>query len=59
MRKIHCIVSSKNVWANVQKYDNPVLVNFNIDDKKAWKPFFDGKKLTQFFAGGVIPTYQK
>jgi hypothetical protein len=60
MRKIHCIISNRNIWANIQKNDSPVLINFNIEDKNAWKPFFaTEKKLLEHFPGGVIPTYQQ
>ena len=57
MRKIHGIVSSDNIWVNCQVNENPVLIDFNIDNLKAWKPIFTGKKILEFYQGGVIPTY--
>lgn len=60
LRKIHCIVSNNNIWANVQPYDSPVLLDWNLYNAKAWKPLFSSdKQLREFFPEGVIKTCQQ
>lgn len=60
LRRIHCIVSSTNIWANIQEFDSPVLLNWNIYDAKAWKPLFSSEKhLKEFLPEGIIKTCQQ
>lgn len=44
LRKIHCIVSNNNIWANVQKFESPVLLDWNLKNASCWKPFFSSDK---------------
>lgn len=39
MKRIWCFVGNKNVWANIQPDDDPVNLNFNLDDDTCWAPF--------------------
>ena len=39
MKKVWCIVGQENVWANIQEFENPSLIDFDIDEKKLWQPF--------------------
>ena len=56
MKKIWCVVGQENVWANIQNEEAPVLLNFNLDDPKQWKPFLDKKLRQTYFAGGTVQT---
>ncbi|XP_014781199.1 coiled-coil and C2 domain-containing protein 2A isoform X1 [Octopus bimaculoides] len=40
LHNLGCLINNKNIWANVQMYDNPTRMTFNIDDASCWKPFF-------------------
>lgn len=44
LRKVHCIVSSTNIWANIQQFESPVLLDWNLKNTSAWKPFFSSDK---------------
>jgi coiled-coil and C2 domain-containing protein 2A len=35
------------IWANVQPYDQPYRVRFDIDDPRLWRPFFTVKQPNQ------------
>jgi len=60
MRKIHCVVSDSNIWANCQKHDTPVLMNFDFNNIKMWKPLFENeKKKAQLIPSGIISTIQR
>jgi coiled-coil and C2 domain-containing protein 2A len=41
MKKVWCVIGQDNVWANVQKEEAPVLIKFDLDNPKDWKPFRD------------------
>ena len=44
LKKVHTIISDENIWVNIQNTDYPVLMSFDLDNKKYWQPFFDGKR---------------
>jgi len=63
LRKIHCVVSGKNIWQNIQQYSNPVLLDFDLTNTKAWKPLFTSLQqcvnmLGPMDANGQIETCQ-
>jgi len=37
------------VYANIQPDEAPVLLSFNFEDEKAWKPFLTRKLKNEFF----------
>ena len=39
------------MWANMQKFDRPNRMAFDLNDAKAWKPFF-----TKNFPNPGLPT---
>ena len=41
LRSVGCIVGPDNIWANVQKFEDPALINFNLDDTKCWQAMFN------------------
>lgn len=49
LKKIWAIVGPENVWANIQQAEAPVLMRFDLADKKCWAPFLDQK--STFFRG--------
>lgn len=36
LRHLYNLVDEDNIYANIQRYDFPVLVDFNLDNKKNW-----------------------
>jgi len=55
VKKIFCIIGSDNIYANVQKSDFPVLMNFLLENPKSWKPLFrsEADRLKYFVAGQI------
>lgn len=53
LKSIGCVISRENVYANVQPFDDPALINFNLDLAKCWKPFFTKGNLTKYFPTGA------
>ncbi|CAD5113655.1 DgyrCDS2816 [Dimorphilus gyrociliatus] len=39
LKRIDCLVSDKNIWANIQRFDEPFRLNFKINESSLWKPF--------------------
>ena len=57
LKHIYSIAGPSNLYANIQKYDFPVVMDFDLGKKKKWKPLFEtSQKLNSFFPGGKIPT---
>jgi len=52
LKKVHTIISDENIWVNIQKTDYPVLMSFDLENKKYWQPFFDGKRTMNALVGG-------
>lgn len=40
MKHIYCVVSEENIFANIQQYDFPVLMDYDLTNKRKWKPLF-------------------
>uniref|UniRef100_A0A8C3DQS5 Uncharacterized protein n=1 Tax=Corvus moneduloides TaxID=1196302 RepID=A0A8C3DQS5_CORMO len=40
LQNVYCLISCDNIWFNVQEYDSPGRINFDISKPKHWKPFF-------------------
>ncbi|XP_042664146.1 coiled-coil and C2 domain-containing protein 2A isoform X2 [Tyto alba] len=40
LQNVYCLISCDNVWFNMQEYDSPVRINFDISKPKLWKSFF-------------------
>lgn len=41
LKKLHCIVTPTNIYANKQKHDSPIMLNYDFTKSKDWKPFFE------------------
>ncbi|KAH0616299.1 hypothetical protein JD844_027316 [Phrynosoma platyrhinos] len=46
LQSVGCLISCDNVsihihvWFNIQQYDSPLRINFDVTKSKFWKPFF-------------------
>ncbi|XP_068799442.1 coiled-coil and C2 domain-containing protein 2A isoform X2 [Struthio camelus] len=40
LQNVYCLISGDNIWFNIQEYDSPVRINFDISKPKLWKSFF-------------------
>ena len=56
--EISCLVSSQNVYFNIQEETKPENVNFDIEDEKLWKPFVTERTRNELFEKGNIETIQ-
>ena len=39
LRSIHFVAGETNMWANIQKYDLPVMMDFDFDNPKKWMSY--------------------
>ena len=53
LKDVGCIVSNENLYINIQKSGNPASIDFNISNKKNWKPFLDEAALNKYFISGI------
>lgn len=49
LKSIGCIIGRDNVWANIQEFDDPALLQFEIENEKYWKPFFTRSNRSKYF----------
>ncbi|KAM6346296.1 coiled-coil and C2 domain-containing protein 2A isoform 2-T2 [Podargus strigoides] len=40
LQNVCCLISCDNIWFNMQEYDSPARINFDISKPKLWKSFF-------------------
>ncbi|KFQ33478.1 Coiled-coil and C2 domain-containing protein 2A, partial [Merops nubicus] len=40
LQSVYCLISCDNIWFNMQDYDSPVRISFDISKPKLWKSFF-------------------
>ncbi|XP_030642577.1 coiled-coil and C2 domain-containing protein 2A [Chanos chanos] len=40
LQSVGCLVNADNVWFNIQTYNTPMRMSFDITKTKLWKPFF-------------------
>ncbi|XP_042564766.1 coiled-coil and C2 domain-containing protein 2A isoform X2 [Clupea harengus] len=40
LQTIGCLINADNVWFNIQMYDAPMRMSFDMTKNKFWKPFF-------------------
>ena len=53
MKEIGCVIGEENIWANIQPHGDPSLMDFNIDNTMAWKPFLNPKIKETYFLDRV------
>ncbi|XP_030305558.1 coiled-coil and C2 domain-containing protein 2A [Calypte anna] len=40
LQNVYCLISSDNIWFNMQEHDSPARISFDINKPKFWKSFF-------------------
>ncbi|XP_043918517.1 coiled-coil and C2 domain-containing protein 2A [Protopterus annectens] len=40
LQSVACLVNAENIWFNLQLYDTPMRINFDLSKSSLWKPFF-------------------
>ena len=55
LKSVGCVIGRENVWANVQEFDDPGLMNFNLDHESSWKPFLTKANRSKYFATTAPP----
>lgn len=40
LKSVGCLIGPDNIWFNVQRYDSPLRINFDVTKPKLWKSFF-------------------
>ncbi|KAL2089530.1 hypothetical protein ACEWY4_014218 [Coilia grayii] len=40
LQNVGCLINADNVWFNIQMYDAPMRISFDVTKSKFWKPFF-------------------
>ncbi|XP_048220161.1 coiled-coil and C2 domain-containing protein 2A isoform X2 [Perognathus longimembris pacificus] len=40
LKSVGCLIGPDNVWFNIQQYDSPLRINFDVTRPKLWKSFF-------------------
>ncbi|KAG8505864.1 Coiled-coil and C2 domain-containing protein 2A, partial [Galemys pyrenaicus] len=40
LKSVGCLIGPENVWFNIQRYDSPLRISFDVTKPKLWKPFF-------------------
>ena len=49
LKSIGCVIGPDNVWANVQVYDDPALINYDLTNSKLWSPIFNKNNRQKYF----------
>ena len=39
LKSIGCVIDDQNIYVNIQQFDDPSYMDFNIDDPRKWHPF--------------------
>uniref|UniRef100_A0A8C2NWP7 C2 domain-containing protein n=1 Tax=Capra hircus TaxID=9925 RepID=A0A8C2NWP7_CAPHI len=40
LKSVSCLIGPDNIWFNIQQYDSPLRINFDVTKPKLWKSFF-------------------
>ncbi|XP_008590568.1 PREDICTED: coiled-coil and C2 domain-containing protein 2A, partial [Galeopterus variegatus] len=40
LKSVGCLIGPDNIWFNIQEYDSPLRINFDVTKPKLWKSFF-------------------
>ncbi|XP_074177634.1 coiled-coil and C2 domain-containing protein 2A isoform X2 [Rhinolophus sinicus] len=40
LKSVGCLIGPDNIWFNIQRYDSPLRINFDVSKPKLWKSFF-------------------
>nr|XP_022316561.1 coiled-coil and C2 domain-containing protein 2A-like isoform X3 [Crassostrea virginica] len=53
LQSISCLINAENIWGNVQQYEKPAQMNFDLSQGTSWRPFF-----SRSFPNTGIASYQ-
>lgn len=53
--QVHMVVSSVNMWANLQKTAVPAALDWQLEERAAWLPFFGADALPPRHLGTLQP----
>ena len=42
---VGCLINTENIYANIQDFEVPSLLFYDLNDKRKWKPFFTEKQI--------------
>lgn len=59
LKSVGCVFDDNDIYFNIQKYSDPYVIDFNIDNPKAWLPFLGPNRKPIFFPNNTINTVQK
>lgn len=59
LKSVGCIFDDADIYLNIQTYSDPYVIDFNIDDPKAWMPFLGPNRKAIFFPNNTITTIQR
>jgi len=51
MKKVWCVITSENIYANVQVEESPILINYDLNNDSCWKPFLTKSLRDKYFHG--------
>ncbi|KAI5945893.1 Coiled-coil and C2 domain-containing protein 2A [Manis javanica] len=40
LKSVGCLIGPDNIWFNIQQYDSPLRISFDVTKPKLWKSFF-------------------
>ncbi|XP_066136174.1 coiled-coil and C2 domain-containing protein 2A isoform X3 [Saccopteryx bilineata] len=40
LKSVGCLIGPDNIWFNIQRYDSPLRISFDVTRPKLWKSFF-------------------
>ena len=52
LKEVGCVIGEHNIWANIQKNGNPSVIDWDLDNKRYWSPFFGKKNINRLFPEG-------
>jgi len=55
LTSVGCVFDDQNVWANIQPFEKPDELSWDLDDPKCWRPFFGARG---FDAPAVLQSVQ-
>lgn len=54
MKKIWCVVGQENVWANIQQFESPALIDFDFENSSLWQPFLTKAMLKEHIGENIL-----
>ena len=59
LKSVGCAIDENDIYINIQKYTDPYVIDFNVNNAKAWMPFLGtSNRRTNFFPNNLITSIQ-